>query len=152
MRFWPTTNSNKEFIFLDTIKKVFTSWSPKISEFISLKLIKKISKWLISENLHVIDAAQCLFEIDNFLSYIKTYKKIVFLLIVPISIYQSANHWNNTIASSFTSLSEFIKDIDLEIFDSFSNDKSIDEWIRNLYQTNDKRNELDMKWKRFSKF
>ena len=146
MRFWPETNSSKEILFLNIIREIFEKYIPKIEESLSLKLGKRIVKSMSSDNVVVIDAALCLFEINNFLSYVNTVKNDMFPLLISISVYQLNNHWNSIIKNSFTSLSEIIRKIDPELFDKLNNDELIDESNPNLHQTKDKRRELDMKW------
>ena len=115
-----------------------------------IRLLKKIVKWLASDNFLVIEATLSLFEIDWFISLVKSFKKFFLPIITPILIYQSLNYRSLAIKNSFVCLSEVISEIDPDLFDSLGSNENICKESFILGQSDDKRKELDMKWEKIS--
>lgn len=97
LRYWPFANSPKEIMFMTELIEVL-----EVSEITKLeplvpKLFKRIIKCISGPHLQVADRAMCFFENDYFLTILKTYRNIIFPLLVPVIVHLAEKHWHKVL-------------------------------------------------------
>lgn len=80
--------------------------------------MKKLIGCIASSHITVSDGAMCFFENDFFLSILKTHKNTVYPMFVPIVLKKAEDHWHPMIKDSLTALSNILRDMDVQLYDS----------------------------------
>ena len=58
------------------------------------KLFKRLIKCISGSHLQVADRAMCFFENDFFLTILKHYRSVTFIMLVPVIVQIADNHWH----------------------------------------------------------
>lgn len=97
LRYWPFANSPKEIMFMTELIEVLeVSEITKLEPLIN-RLFKRIIKCISGPHLQVADRAMCFFENDYFLTILKTYRQIIFPLLVPVITHLADKHWHKVL-------------------------------------------------------
>lgn len=82
------------------------------------KLFTRIVKCIGGIHLQVADRAMCFFENDYFLNILKSYKDQTFVLLVPVIVELSENHWHKILQESLVALRTILNEIDPKAFNA----------------------------------
>ena len=97
LRYWPTSDWQKEIIFLLLLRELLTGIiRPQFKEIMT-ELLHRIGKCTISDHYAVSESALKLWGIDNFIKYIRFYSTNAIPIILPYLYQAASNHWNNQI-------------------------------------------------------
>ncbi|CAG9314107.1 unnamed protein product [Blepharisma stoltei] len=117
LRYWPCWNSQREVLFLAELQKILGIYKSMESEAMTLRMLKKISRCLLSQNIQVVDGAMCFFESDIFLQILRESKEWTLPIFAPIVAEVADNHWDKEIKSSSEAIKEILIEIDACAFD-----------------------------------
>ena len=81
------------------------------------KLMKRVARCILSNNIQNTKTAICLFQNDNFIKMNKKYKSVIYPILVPPVYYQSLNHPANDVKKNLEALLTILKLIDKDLYE-----------------------------------
>ncbi|OMJ85177.1 hypothetical protein SteCoe_13572 [Stentor coeruleus] len=153
LRYWPFCNSLKEIFFLTELNDVIEVCEMSKLENLIPKLFKRLIKCMLGSQLQVSERVMQFFENDYFLGILRTFKQIIFPMIVPIIIDLAETHWHKILLESFNGLKIILKEIDPVAFDrALQGPKGIikDDSL-NVRHNIAERSEIEAQWEALTK-
>lgn len=151
LKYWPFANASKESFFLQELNEVLEFCEIKLLKPFISKLFKRLVKCLSGSHVILGDAI-CLFESESFVHIIKTYKSIIFPILVPALISLTESHWHNVLKENFANLKEIIYKIDPSTYKSVIDSIELKKKDKNLKVNKhlEDRHIIELKWNSFS--
>lgn len=104
LKYWPFANQVKETLFLTELLECLEVIEIGKIDHLVNRLFKRIAMCIGGTHLQVADRAMCFFENDYFLNILKYYKNQSFIMLVPVVVELSENHWHRILQESLMAL------------------------------------------------
>lgn len=98
IKFWPTTNSQKELLFLQEVEELLELTQPEEFHQLTPVLFRQLSKSIGSPHFQVAERALFLWHNEYISGLISENRAQVLPLIYPV-LQTNAKHWNSTVSS-----------------------------------------------------
>ncbi|KAJ0972382.1 hypothetical protein J5N97_020341 [Dioscorea zingiberensis] len=120
LKYWPITNSSKEFMFLGELEEVLEATQPAEFQRCMVLLFHQIARCMSSFHFQVAERALFLWNNDHIENLIKQNRKVILPIIFPALERNTKGHWNQAVRSLTLNVRKIFSDQDLELFEECS--------------------------------
>jgi serine/threonine-protein phosphatase 2A regulatory subunit B' len=120
IKYWPTTNSGKEVLFLNEVEELLELTQPQEFKTLLVPLFRQLNRSIGSPHFQVAERALFLWHNEYISGLIADHRKEVLPVIYSVLHVNSQSHWNSTVSSLTLNVLKIFMELDSQLVEECS--------------------------------
>lgn len=117
LRYWPSTCSSKQVLFLNELEELLELIQPAEFAKVVMPVFKRVAKCIRSSQFQISERALLLWNNDCTMKLVGEHRKPLYPLIMGALYENSRGHWNSTVSGLTFNVLKLMMETDKELFD-----------------------------------